>query len=162
MKVPVRVEVFLVEVLYGLGVWRRNMAKPHVLTNHGPVLGLRQTVVMGMPRARLGLLDQKFAEQLCDRVGILQKGELKLLGPTKTLIKDLTQREIVMSFKDRAPAVVSEFLKDQKPDELVFEVPAKMSLGDLISNLKINIENLKDVQIREGNLEDAIKKVLHE
>ncbi len=102
------------------------------------------------------------AEQLCDRVGILQKGELKLLGPTKALIKDLTQREIVMSFKNQAPQIQSEFLKGQKPDELIFEVPAKMSLGDLISSLKINIENLKDVQIREGNLEDAIKKVLHE
>jgi ABC-2 type transport system ATP-binding protein len=102
------------------------------------------------------------AEQLCDRVGILQKGELKLLGPTKSLIKDLTQREIVMSFKDLAPIVESHFLKEKKPDELIFEVPAKMGLGDLISNLKINIENLKDVQIREGNLEDAIKKVLHE
>lgn len=102
------------------------------------------------------------AEQLCDRVGILQKGQLKLLGPTQALIKDLTQREIVMSFKNQAPQIQSEFLKGQKPDELSFEVPAKMSLGDLISNLKINIENLKDVQIREGNLEDAIKKVLHE
>ncbi len=102
------------------------------------------------------------AEELCDRVGILQKGELKLLGPTKSLIKDLTSREIVMSFKDQAPVIQSSFLKEQKTDELIFEVPAKMSLGDLISSSKMNIENLKDVQIREGNLEDAIKKVLHE
>ncbi len=101
------------------------------------------------------------AEQLCDRVGILQKGELKLMGPTKTLIKDLTQREIVLSFKNQAPVVQSQYLKERKSEELIFVVPAKMNLGELISTISINVENLKDVQIREGSLEDAIKKVLH-
>jgi len=101
------------------------------------------------------------AEQLCDRVGILQKGELKVLGPTQTLIKDLTQREIVMSFKEAAPEIVSHFLKEKKADSLVFSVPAKMSIGELLSSLKIDLVNLKDVQIHEGSLEDAIKKVLH-
>lgn len=101
------------------------------------------------------------AEQLCDRVGILQKGELKLIGPTKTLIKDLTQREIIMSFKDQAPQIQSQYLKERRSEDLVFLVPAKMSLGELIASLRINIENLNDVQIREGSLEDAIKKVLH-
>ena len=101
------------------------------------------------------------AEELCDRVGILQKGELKLLGPTKALIKDLTQREIIMSFKDQSPQIQSQYLKERKDKNLVFVVPAKMSLGELISSIAINVENLEDVQIREGSLEDAIKKVLH-
>ena len=101
------------------------------------------------------------AEQLCDRVGILQKGELKLLGPTKSLIKDLTQREIVISFKGEAPKFNSTYLKENLANEFIFLIPAKMSLGELIGSLGINIENLNDVQIREGSLEDAIKKVLH-
>ncbi len=101
------------------------------------------------------------AEELCDRVGILQKGELKLLGPTKALIKDLTQREIVMVFNGVTPQVHSPFLKESTGDSLIFEVPAKMNLGELIASVSIKVENLKDIQIREGSLEDAIKKVLH-
>ncbi len=102
------------------------------------------------------------AEELCDRVGILQKGELKLLGPTKSLIKDLTQREIVMSFNGQVPMIESQYLKSRNEGELVFVVPAKMNLGELISAISIKVENLRDIQIREGSLEDAIKKVLHD
>ena len=91
----------------------------------------------------------------------MQKGELKLLGPTKSLIKDLTQREIVMSFNGQVPMIESQYLKSRNEGELVFVVPAKMNLGELISAISIKVENLKDIQIREGSLEDAIKKVLH-
>lgn len=103
------------------------------------------------------------AEQLCDRIGILQKGRLRHLGPTKGLIKDLTKREIVLTTKTeltedpRHPA----FLR-RRGNELVFEVPAGMGAGELLDGLGVDLRQIADFKIREGSLEDALKRVLGE
>jgi ABC-2 type transport system ATP-binding protein len=100
------------------------------------------------------------AEELCDRVGILQKGELKLLGPTRDLIKDLTKREIIFSFKGSAPDAQHNSLVKKTEHELVFQVPSQMGVGDLFSELTLDPRSVYDIQIREGSLEDALRSVL--
>ena len=101
------------------------------------------------------------AEQLCDRIGILQKGKLRHLGPTKSLIKDLTKREIVLTTKTpltedpKHPA----FLR-RKGSDFVFEVPPSMGAGDLLDSVGIDLKQIADLTIREGSLEDALKRVL--
>jgi ABC-2 type transport system ATP-binding protein len=101
------------------------------------------------------------AEQLCDRVGILQKGKLRHLGPTKDLIKELTKREIVLRFKEPLP---NDFahpnLLRAKGSEAVFQVAASMGVGDLLADLKLDLKSIGDLAIREGSLEDALKRVL--
>ena len=101
------------------------------------------------------------AEQLCDRVGILQKGKLRHLGPTRDLVKDLTKREIVVRLKSPpASALKHPFLLSQKEAELVFQVAPSMGVGDLLADLEIDIKSVKDLAIREGSLEDALRRVL--
>lgn len=103
------------------------------------------------------------AEQLCDRVGILQNGKLRHLGATKDLIKELTKREISIRLKEK---IVSSFehqnLIRVVGDEAVFQIPASMGVGDLLSDLKFELKSIKDIGIREGSLEDALKRVLEE
>ena len=58
MKIQVRVEVLFVERLDRRRVNRRDMRIPHVFPHHRPILRLRQTVIIAVPRPRFGLLDQ--------------------------------------------------------------------------------------------------------
>ncbi|HVK61111.1 MAG TPA: ABC transporter ATP-binding protein [Bdellovibrionales bacterium] len=101
------------------------------------------------------------AEQLCDRVGIIQKGKLRRVGPTRELIKELTKREIVIRMKvppiadPNHPAFLS-----RKGNELVFQVASNVGAGDLLDGLGFDLREVADLVIREGNLEDALKRVL--
>ncbi len=103
------------------------------------------------------------AENLCDRIGIIHQGELKTVGPTKDLVKSLTQREVLIITKDNVQ-VQSSYLKRQElnsyVNSLVFEIPSHMELGELMSNLKLDLTKVVDVKIREGRLEDAFLSIL--
>lgn len=98
------------------------------------------------------------AEALCDRVGFLQEGRLKKMGPTQELVKDFTQREVIFSLKEPIATVQHQQLSRQTPHQLEFQMPSFNTLGDLISTLPI--DKISDLSIREGKLEDALKKVL--
>jgi ABC-2 type transport system ATP-binding protein len=102
------------------------------------------------------------AERLCDRVGILQEGRLKRLGETKDLIRDLTKRTIRLTITSRLGDVSHKYLKLQNDQELVFTVPHDLGVGDLLRELKLKSEEVKDLHIEEGNLEEALKFVLEE
>jgi len=103
------------------------------------------------------------AESLCDRVGILQKGKLRHLGPTRDLIKELTKRELVVNLKTPVPAGFQHpCLQRQEGSELFFQVPSSMGAGDLLESLGLELKNISDLQIREGSLEDALRRVLSE
>lgn len=106
------------------------------------------------------------AERLCDRVGILQKGAIKRLGPTKTLIKDLTKREISLRLNREATGVTHPMLLRTAGSELTFQTPASMGAGELLADLfsggALAMRDVQDISIREGNLEDALRRVLGE
>lgn len=103
------------------------------------------------------------AENLCDRVGIIHKGELKTVGPTKDLVKSLTQREVHILTKDNIQ-VQSSYLKKQTREGecslLIFEIPSHMEVGELMSTLKLDLSKVIDLKIREGRLEDAFLNIL--
>ena len=101
------------------------------------------------------------AEQLCDRVGIIQKGKLRRIGPTKDLIKELTKREIVVKLKvaptedPKHPAFLSRHGTD-----LVFQTASNVGAGEFLESLGYDLKQVADLVIREGSLEDALKRVL--
>lgn len=100
------------------------------------------------------------AEQLCDRVAILQKGEIKRVGPTQELIRELTKREVQLTLASEQAPMKHPYLLRQSKNTLTFQVPSTMSLGALLTELKFDPAQLKDVQIREGSLEDVLFTVL--
>ncbi len=113
------------------------------------------------------------AEQLCDRVAILQKGVIKKVGETKGLIKELTKREVILRFKDDKHLSDADrtamkllprhayFLR-QNGRDWSFQVPSVMGAGDLLSGLGLDLRCVDDLLIKEGNLEDALLHVLGE
>ncbi len=102
------------------------------------------------------------AEQLCDRVAIIDKGKIKRVGPTKELIKSLTQRRVHISLKSAVEVLQSPYLISQTPTDLIFKLPSTMVLGDLLSTTKLDTSKVTDFKIYEGTLQEAFLHILDE
>lgn len=99
------------------------------------------------------------AEQLCDRIAILHQGKIKKQGTTKQLIQKLTSRHITISLN--TPRECSHpMLVHQHDNTFEFRIPYSIEIGKFLSELNWHNTQIKDLQIREGTLEDAFKYVL--
>lgn len=87
------------------------------------------------------------AEALCDRVGIINKGELKFYGQTKDIIKNLTQKRVEVTVRNGA-------------DPVKFLVGQDQQLGELLKSHQIEMRDIVDIKTAEGSLEEAFIKVL--
>jgi len=86
------------------------------------------------------------AESLCDRVGIINKGEVKYVGATKEIISKLTQKKLNIT-------------TTQGKNLQLFMTPEETLLQVLSAN-SLNINDVKDIKTSEGSLEEAFMKVL--
>lgn len=100
------------------------------------------------------------AEELCDRIGVIDHGELKLTGKTEEIVKKYTIRIVTLHLKSAMEKIRHEQLFSQSDQELIFHLPSYMSIGELIANLPFPIQDMQDVTIREGTLEDAFQKIV--
>ena len=100
------------------------------------------------------------AERLCDRVGILNHGRLQTVGHTSGLIKDLTQREIILTLSEPHPNIDHPLLKVQEDHTLIFLIPQDYAIKRLFAEIHFALDNIIDIHIREGNLSDAFQRVL--
>ena len=100
------------------------------------------------------------AQQLCQRVGILQKGVLKKVGRTQDLIRELTQRNVSIVLKHEMANIDSPYLVKQDKGEIHFQIPAHLEVGELLHQIQLDVKNVKDLLIREGSLEEAFRSVL--
>lgn len=100
------------------------------------------------------------AESLCQRVAVLNRGELQAVDKTQDLIRQLTDREVHLSFSKEQSPLTHPSLIRQDGKELVFRISSQQTTGELLTSLKIDMNALVDIKIREGRLEDAVKRVL--
>jgi ABC-2 type transport system ATP-binding protein len=100
------------------------------------------------------------AEQLCDRVAFLHKGRLRKLGPTRELVRELTQRIIRLQLRQNLTAVNHPNLLKQSGSTMEFRLPPTKGVGDLLQELQLDPRLLADIQIVEGDLEAAFRSVL--
>ncbi len=103
------------------------------------------------------------AEELCDRVGILQKGKLLTEGPTKQLVHKMTKRKIFLKLRTDEKTIA----KLQHPQMVgvidntwEFLVSPEKGIGELLDELGLSTSAVLDVKIEEGSLEDAFRHVL--
>ncbi len=89
------------------------------------------------------------AEQLCDRVGLIDKGEIKMVESTQFLIDKFTGRSVRVKFRN----VVA-------PRD--FELRTGETVGDLINKEKLDVNQIEDINISEGTLEDAFRRVIYQ
>lgn len=100
------------------------------------------------------------AEELCDRVGILNHGNLRLIGETSQLIKSLTHRKVSLKLKGSREEIEHPQLLKRDNDRLVFRIPSEQTLGELLTGINVRSSDIVDLNIEEGSLEDAFRLVL--
>ncbi len=103
------------------------------------------------------------AEELCDRVGVLQNGVLRKVGPTNELIEELTERRVSLYFKsDQLSQVQSPYLDSKEGNRLDFLIPQHLGIGELLTQIQTEQSDLVDIRITEGKLEEAFVRILGE
>lgn len=100
------------------------------------------------------------AEELCDRVGVLNEGRLIALDNTRNLIHHLTRRQIKLVVSDDIPDKTLE--KDPLTGGYLIEAALDHgeTIGEFIKKQRIPPETIIDVSVSEGRLEDAFVKLI--
>ena len=99
------------------------------------------------------------AEQLCDRIAIINLGNLECVGETKELVRQYTQNKIRLTLTESF-AFKTNYLFFQEGPDFLFIVPPGKPMGEFLAELQIPVHIIKDVKIEEGNLEEAFMKVV--
>lgn len=100
------------------------------------------------------------AESLCDRVGVIHKGELKRIGNTKELISELTFRKLEVKTSGVVELKKSDYIKSHKGDCLMLEFPSGLQVGEVMGAVGLKFDKVVDLQLKEGSLEEAFLKIL--
>jgi ABC-2 type transport system ATP-binding protein len=95
------------------------------------------------------------AERLCDRVAIIQRGEIKALDRTRKLVEQWSRKKMQLKLVNPIESLVHEELVNGHGSEWNFLVPMEKSLGQLLQEVRISADQLQDVQVSEGSLEDV-------
>ncbi len=101
------------------------------------------------------------AESLCDRIAVINKGQLCTLKTTQEMLSDLTQRKVTIQLKTPREKINHKYFIDSKGNDVSFMIPSKFTLGALLIESKIQTEEIIDMQVREGSLEEAMKLLLN-
>lgn len=100
------------------------------------------------------------AEELCDRIAIINLGNLETVGETKSLVRQYTQKKIRLTLTEPF-AVKTNYMFFEEGADLLFMVPSDKQMGEFLAELQIPVNIIKDVKIEEGNLEEAFTKVVN-
>lgn len=99
------------------------------------------------------------AEELCDRVGIINFGNVVHVGNTKEIIREYSLKKIRLLLTEDYP-LESEYIKGKGENSYLLVVPQHKTIGDLLTELKIPMQLIKDVEIQNGDLEEAFLKLV--
>jgi ABC-2 type transport system ATP-binding protein len=102
------------------------------------------------------------AERLCDRVAILDRGQIKVIDDTGDVLKKMTFRQVIIRFDGEAPDINSDLILQKRKSEIEFRLPAGMGLSVVIEKLQGNLQKIQDIKVVEGSLEDAFKLILRQ
>jgi ABC-2 type transport system ATP-binding protein len=98
------------------------------------------------------------AEHLCDRVAIIHKGELREMGPTRSLIEKFSRKNIVLELVDPVRSMSHPDMVKGEGREWTFLTSMDKTLGQLLRELNVPLDQLRDVQVSDGRLEDVFVK----
>lgn len=96
------------------------------------------------------------AQALCDRIGVLNKGQIIKEDTTENLLKLLTKREVYVYLTKQLPPIKHPLLQEQTEETLRFSMP----YGAALSDLQLDYSSVKDIHIREGSLEDVFQTLV--
>ncbi len=100
------------------------------------------------------------AQELCHHIGIMDRGQLKCVGPTSEIIEQFSSKKIMIKLrKDRDSVVHKNFLK-KRDGFFEFQIHANESIGTLFKDLALSLEDIEDIKTEQGSLEEAFKQIV--
>ena len=102
------------------------------------------------------------AEQLCDRVAFIDQGKIRRTGDTRRLVRDLTRKRVIVTFKDAQVERKHPLIVHQEKNQITLSLPMQSELGQVLNELELPMTSILDISILEGTLEDAFRSVLKE
>jgi len=108
------------------------------------------------------------AEEMADRVGVINKGELIVVEEKTTLMKKLGKRQLTLHLQEPMavlPSALSSWPLELKNDgndlEYTFDAHAAHGISDLLRRLNELGIGFKDLNTRESSLEDIFVSLVH-
>lgn len=101
------------------------------------------------------------AEKLCDRVAFIHQGQIKKVGQIQDLISHLTHRKILIKFQ-QSKSIENKYHLGQNEGYNLFLVPSSLNLGTLFKQLDVGKDDIEDLKIQEGSLQEVFNKVIGE
>ncbi|MGZ3725577.1 MAG: ABC transporter ATP-binding protein [Pseudobdellovibrio sp.] len=86
------------------------------------------------------------AEQMCDQVAIINKGKLLFDGRPQDMIAEYSHKKLILSMKN---GDVKEYVESHK-----------LGIAELLAKYSVDINQIQDIKIEEGRLEDAFSKMV--
>jgi ABC-2 type transport system ATP-binding protein len=106
------------------------------------------------------------AEQLCDRIAVINHGELVASDSKAAMMKSFDTKQLVITPSTplaEAPAALSDFAAqlDAEGKLILTYRPSKDAIGDLLAKLAACGVQVRDLTTREPKLEDIFIKLTH-
>ena len=104
------------------------------------------------------------AEKMCDRIGILNKGELVALDSTKNLIDRIQRKNVklLLDKKINIEEINLDFLEIISYKNNLLEISyekSKVKIEEIISYIHQQNANISDISTDEANLEDVFMRL---
>ncbi len=103
------------------------------------------------------------AERLCGRIAIMDHGKLLALDNTRDLLFEKTQKILklkVILQQSEIDLSGCRYPAAQTDDWIEIKIPARVSVGEVLKDLKLPLEKITDIQVEEGALEEAFLKII--
>lgn len=103
------------------------------------------------------------AETLCERVAMLKEGRIVALDRTANLMRAGAERRLVLEIDtSELPAFLQPRLKGQEGARYLLDLPDYAELEGILAELRQAGIGVKDLSVRQADLEDVFIKVMRE
>ena len=102
------------------------------------------------------------AEALCTRVAMLKDGRIVALDRTENLLRVGCERCLAVQVDGELPAALTARLKSRDGDRLLFDLPDLSELEGLLGALREAGVRVRDMELRQPDLEDVFLRVMAE
>jgi len=99
------------------------------------------------------------AERLCDRVAIIHHGEIRAMGQTSELIAQWSRKTITLTLTSPVERMEHRDLLSGDGTQWVFLTSMHKTVGQLVHEIGLPTQNLADVHVQQGNLEDVFVRL---
>jgi ABC-2 type transport system ATP-binding protein len=109
-------------------------------------------------------------ERICNRIALIDRGEVKLYGEMDKLQREMSQGEVIINTAEAiAEPLLAELkslshlgLRDMRDKELVFVPQEGVEVSDIVSLLAGRGVRIEQVRRREASLEEIYASILKE